>query len=257
LSATVIQLFCAAQKNKHYDLMLSSGVVSLPANFEKINSLPLSQGDVFNGKYYRYIQFYLIPSAEQKKQLIEKGIELLLYLPTNTYIASLKQNVNLNELSAFGIRGVYSIKPEYKLLNELNVAISENNFPGYAVKGNNIGISFTSYGNIPFDEMKSFLKAKGYNITFEDKSMHWFVVWVKKDEILDFVNQAFVCSAELVDDVPQPENNVGRTSHRSNSIATDYSGGRKYNGTGSKLCYKMMVLLGHILIIRADYQISL
>ena len=235
LSATVIQLFCAAQKNEQYDLMLSSGAISLPANFDKINSQALLQGELFNGKYYRYIQFYGIPSAEQKKQLIEKGVDLLLYLPTNTFIASIKQNVNLNALSSFGIRGVYYIKPEYKLLNELNVAINEKNFPGYAIKGNKVGISFTSYANISFDEMKSYLKSNGFNISFEDKTMHWFVVWINKNEILDFVNQPFFCSAELVDDVPQPENNVGRTSHRSNSIATDYSGGRKYNGKGTKI----------------------
>lgn len=250
VSATIIQLFCVAQKNEQYDLMLSNGAISLPANFDRLNSQTLSQGEIFNGNYYRYIQFYGIPSTEQKKQLIAKGIDLLLYLPTNTFIASIKQNVNLNELSAFSIRGVYSIKPEYKLLNELSVAINEKNFPGYAIKVNNVGISFTSYANISFDEMKSYLKANGYKITFEDKTMHWFVVWVNKNEILEFVNQPFVCSAELVDDVPQPENNVGRTSHRSNSIATDYSGGRKYNGTGTKIMLQDDGIIGpHI-----DYQ---
>ena len=147
VSATIIQLFCVAQKSEQYDLLLSNGAISLPANFDRLNSQTLSQGEIFNGNYYRYIQFYGIPSAEQKKQLFEKGVDLLLYLPTNTFIASIKQNVNLNELSAFGIRGVFSIKPEYKLLNELSVAIAEKNFPGYSVKGNNVGVSFTSYDN--------------------------------------------------------------------------------------------------------------
>ncbi len=235
LAAILIQLNCVAQKNTSYDLLLSSGMVQLPSNFDAIKSQQLQANELFNGNYYRYIQFYDIPSTEQKKQLAEKGIDLLLYLPTNTYIASLKQFTTINDLASFGIRGVYTIQPEYKLLNELSIALNEKNFPGYAVKGNNIGISFTSYDNIPFETMKSHLVSKGYKITYEDKSMHWFVVWINKNEILDFVNQPFVCSAELVDDIPQPENNVGRTSHRSNSIATDYSGGRKYNGAGSKV----------------------
>ena len=235
LAAILIQLNCVAQKNNSYDLLLSSGTIELPANFEQVKSQQLQANELFNGSYYRYIQFYDIPSTEQKKQLSEKGIDLLLYLPTNTYIASLKQFTTINDLASFAIRGVYTIQPEYKLLNELSIALNEKNFPGYAVKGNNIGISFTSYDNIPFETMKSHLVSKGYKITYEDKSMHWFVVWINKNEILDFVNQPFVCSAELVDDIPQPENNVGRTSHRSNSIATDYSGGRKYNGAGSKV----------------------
>lgn len=235
LAAILIQLTCAAQKNNPYELKLSSGSVDLVPNFEQAQTQLPQPAELFNGNYYRYIQFLNIPSTEQKKQLAAKGIDLLLYLPTNTFIASLKQGTTTSELAAFGIRGIYSVKPEYKLLNELSIAINEKNFPGYAVKGNNIGISFTSYDNIPFETMKSYLQTNGYKITFEDKSMHWFVVWINKNEILDFVNQPFVCSAELVDDVPQPENNVERTSHRSNTIATDYSGGRKYNGIGSKI----------------------
>ena len=98
VSATIIQLFCVAQKSEQYDLLLSNGAISLPANFDRVNSQTHSQGEIFNGNYYRYIQFYGIPSTEQKKQLIEKGVDLLLYLPTNTFIASIKQNVNFKSI---------------------------------------------------------------------------------------------------------------------------------------------------------------
>ncbi|MBL7920371.1 MAG: S8 family serine peptidase [Bacteroidia bacterium] len=234
-AALQFQFICKAQQQRSYELLLSSGTVELASNFNQVKSQQWQANELFNGSYYRYIQFYDIPSTEQKKQMAEKGIDLLLYLPTNTYIASIKQFANIGSLEGFGIRSIYTIQPTYKLLKELSVAINENNFPGYTVKGNTIGISFTSYSDIPFETLKSFLQSKNYKITYEDKSMHWFVVWVNKNEILDFVNQPFVCSAELVDDIPQPENNVGRTDHRSNSIATDYSGGRKYNGAGSKV----------------------
>ncbi|MDO9001165.1 MAG: S8 family serine peptidase [Bacteroidota bacterium] len=232
-AAILIQLNFIAQKNNSYNLLLSSGTVELQSNFEQVKDIQPLVNEIFSGNYYRYIQFLDIPSTAQKKQLSEKGIDLLLYLPTNTYMASIKRNTNIAELANFGIRGVYSIKPEYKLLNELSIALNEKNFPGYAVKGNNIGISFTSYSNISFDFMKGYLQANGYKISYEDKSMHWFVVWINKNEILDFVNLPFVCSAELVDDTPKLDNNVGRTDHRSNAIATDYSGGRKFNGAGS------------------------
>ncbi len=235
-AALQFQLICLAQQQKsNYELLLSSGTVELFSNFDQVKSQQLQASELFNGSYYKYIQFYNIPSTEQKKQMADMGVDLLLYLPTNTYIASLKQFVNINNLSTFGIRGVYTIQPEYKLLNELSIALKEKNFPGYTVKGNNIGVSFTSYSDIPFETVKSHLQSKGYKITYEDKSMHWFVVWVNKNEILDFVDQPFVCTAELVDDVPQPENNVERTDHRSNAVATDYSGGRKYNGAGTKV----------------------
>lgn len=235
VATLLMQGLAIAQNDGQYKLLLSSGVVSPQANFEQAIAVKPASGELFNGNYYRYIQFYNLPTEEQKLQLANKGITILLYLPTNTYMVAIKANANLNDLNSFGIRGIYAIQPEYKLLKELHVALTEKNFPGYAVKGNNVGISFTAYQNIPHETVKNWLENNGYDISFEEQLTNSFVVWVNKNKILNFVNLPFVCSAELMDDVPQPDNNVGRTSHRSNAISTSYSGGRKYNGSGVKV----------------------
>lgn len=235
VAAIVSQAFCIAQNNSKYDLLLSTGTVALTANFEQAKLMAPKQNEVFKDMYYRYIQFQDIPSQEQKNQLAGKGIKLLMYLPTNTYMVAITEGTNLNVLNTYGVRGIYEIKPEYKLLKELQIALGENNFPGYAVKGNNIGIGFTYYETVSHDDVKNYLENKGYEITYEDKATRWFVAFVRKAELSGFIAQPFVCSAELADDVATPENNVERTSHRSNAIATDYSGGRKYNGSGVKV----------------------
>ncbi|HRD41122.1 MAG TPA: hypothetical protein PLC65_21015, partial [Bacteroidia bacterium] len=102
-----------------------------------------------------------------------KGIKLLMYLPTNTYMAAIKENTSLQTLAGYNIRGIYTIKAEYKLLKELSVAIKENNYPGYAVKGNKIGIGITAYQNISFDDFKQQLISHGYEITFENEPTNW------------------------------------------------------------------------------------
>ncbi|HRD41088.1 MAG TPA: hypothetical protein PLC65_20845, partial [Bacteroidia bacterium] len=234
VAALAAQLFCNAQDGR-YQLMLSSGLVEPTANFEQVKSSVPNKSELFNGNYFRYIQFNSLPTEQQKSELESKGVKLMLYLPTNTFMAAIKENTSLQTLSGYNIRGIYSIKAEYKLLKELSEAIKENNFPGYAVKGNKIGIGITSYQNISFEAFKQQLQSKGYEITYEDKLTNWVVTWVNKNDLLNFINQPFICSAELVDDTPQPDNNVGRTSHRSNSISTSFSGGRKYNGSGVKV----------------------
>jgi subtilisin family serine protease len=242
--------FCFAQNERKYDLLLSSGTVILEPNFEKVKVSPLKKTEMFRGVYYRYIQFNDIPSTEQKERLSNIGIKLLMYLPNNTYISSIAKGTDLNTANSAGIRGIYEIKPHYKLLKELQDAISEKNFPAYALKGNKVGISFTYYEGISHEIIKSHLKAKGYAISFEDKTSRWFVVWVKKTKILNFVSEPYVCSAELVDDVGMPENNVGSTSQRSNVISTDYAGGRKYNGSTVNIALQDDGFIGpHI-----DYQ---
>ncbi len=233
--STISSIFCLAQKNSSFDLILSTGTIKLNPNFNSTFSAKINTNDLFDGNYYRYIQFTSLPSEEDKLNLEKLGIKLLMYLPTNTYMASIKQNCNFNLLNSFSISGVYEIKSEYKLLKELSDALNQNSFPAYAINGEKVGISFTSYSNIAFENIKSYLNNNNITYSYENKIMNWFVVWINKNDILDFVAKPFVCSAELVDDLPKEENNVGRTNHRSNVLFTDYNGGRKFNGAGTKI----------------------
>jgi hypothetical protein len=136
------------------------------------------------------------------------------------------------------------------MLNELLEAIMANNFPQYALNGNRVGVLITYHQTIRHDKMKAHLVSKGYQITAEEPSERSFVVWLKPNTINSFVANAFVSSAELVDDEPQPDNNVGRTNIRSNSLHTDYLNGRKFNGFGVNVGIQDDGIIGpHI-----DYQ---
>jgi len=220
------------QSEKNYDLHLSTGTVTLAPNFEQIRSQAPSKAELFQGTYYRYVQFVDVPSKEQKDALAGSGFKVLMYLPYNTFVVAITKNTNLNSLSSPAIRSIHPIKAEYKMLKELKDAIEENTFPHFTRDGNKIGLGITYYENCNHDQIKSYLRSRGYKITAEDKSARSFVVWVRKSKIEKFVALPFVSSAELVDDEPVPDNNVGRTDIRSNSISTDYSGGRNYNGQG-------------------------
>ena len=220
------------QADNKFDLELSTGTIKLSANFAQVKSTQPAKSEYFQGYYYRYIQFNELPSTEEKEKLASNNIKILMYLPNNTFVASIKKGTNLNSINSPAIRSLHPIKGQFKMLRELQEALGANNFPSFAVKGNKIGIGFTYFENATHEQVKAYIKSKGYLITLEDKNARWFVVWMKKDKISGFVEQPFVASAELVDDEPKPDNNVGRTNIRSNALATDYSGGRKYNGQG-------------------------
>jgi subtilisin family serine protease len=231
----ISSLFCSAQKNANSDLILSTGIIKLSPNFDSKLSSKVEPTEIFDGNYYRYIQFTSLPSENDKVNLEKLGVKLLMYLPYNTYIATIKQDCDFHLLNSFNISGIHEIISEYKLLRELSDALNQNNFPPHTIKGDKVGVSFTSYSNISFESVKSYLISNNINYSYENKFMNWFVVWINKNEVLNFVSKPFVCSAELVDDLPEEENNVGRTNHRSNVLFTDYNGGRKFNGAGIKV----------------------
>jgi hypothetical protein len=247
---SVAMVFCFGQTERKYDLRLSTGTVTLSANFDQARSQKPRKAEIFQGSYYRYIQFATLPSAEQKKDMAARGMNLLMYLPDNTFIASIKKGADLTTLASPPVRSLHPINARHKMLRELQEAIDADNFPAFAVKDNKIGIAFTYYESIAQEKVKSCLRTKGYQVSFEDKAARWFVVWVKKQKVTDFVGQPFVASAELVDDEPVPDNSVGRTDVRSNAISTEYSGGRKFNGLGVDVALQDDGIIGpHI-----DYQ---
>lgn len=61
-----------------------------------------------------FIRFHKIPNAAQQQQLAAKGIELLEFIPGNTYLARIDHPVSAVELSAMGINGIFRVPVEIK-----------------------------------------------------------------------------------------------------------------------------------------------
>ena len=72
-------------------------------------------GQVFEGRLHLLLQFKSIPSVAQKNRLAEKGIELLEYIPENTYLAAVTSSITSRELDQAEIISVFDIQPEYKI----------------------------------------------------------------------------------------------------------------------------------------------
>ena len=79
----------ASTPQKNYDLNLKSGKKTLPENAQAFVLQPdFEASEKVEGKYYRYLQFYKLPSQPLREKIEASGLHLLDYLPHNTYIAS-------------------------------------------------------------------------------------------------------------------------------------------------------------------------
>lgn len=102
-------LSLSALAQSDYRLMLS-GKPEFPAEntTEFIQSDIPSQEEICQGYYYRYIQFYSVPTEQQKELLEQTGIKLLDYIPRNTFWSAIPLNYNKTQLQQFGIRSITS-----------------------------------------------------------------------------------------------------------------------------------------------------
>ena len=89
LSIVLLCVTTMTMAQTDYRLMFLVKAV-LPA--EILNSLKkkkISENDIYNGYYYRIIQFYNIPTAAEKAAIEATGIKLLEYLPKYAFNALL------------------------------------------------------------------------------------------------------------------------------------------------------------------------
>lgn len=189
--------------------------------------------EIVNGRYYREVKFSMLPNGSERKLLQESGVNILYFKEGTTYVASIAQGTIFPLTQCPKLERISFISGQSKMMTELSYANNTKVFPSFATDANGkIGITFEYYSDIELSVILENLKSLNYTVTYSNGNSHRVNTWMDASQINSFCELSFVCFAELVDDIPVPDNNVGRTSHRDNWMAQEYPGGRTYNGTG-------------------------
>ncbi|MEO8766468.1 MAG: S8 family serine peptidase [Ginsengibacter sp.] len=93
------------------------------------------QSSLFDKKYFVVISFDNLPGAGIKKQLAQKGIQLLRYIPSNAYLGVIDEKFTLTSVANAGINGINPLKPQYKIDKAITggAIFSTNNSPVIAI----------------------------------------------------------------------------------------------------------------------------
>lgn len=189
--------------------------------------------EIVNDRYYRYIHFSSIPNYEERMRLENSGVRILFFEHGTTYVASIVSATIFPLANNPKLIGISRISAKTKMLLELSAGLNAGVFPFYAMDANgNVGITFTYYRDVPHELVIAELAARNISVSYANENSHRITAWITPAFIEQFCNLPFVCAAELKDDIPQPDNLPGRTCHRENMLAQEFSWGRQYNGAG-------------------------
>ncbi|HKR05777.1 MAG TPA: S8 family serine peptidase [Bacteroidia bacterium] len=215
----------AQQDNR---IMFHSGAALPAANLEQfISSGQPGTAEVFEGYYYRFIQFNSIPTDVQKNAVSQSGILLLDYIPHNTFMAAIPVNYNYNNLRSYNIRSVTSQHPIQKTNTKL-LGIA----PGYAVKEKGfVDIVVQYQKNISPLAARQAARKSGTILSTSDFN-HTVTMRVPENSIQNISQLPWVFYIDAVAPPSTPDDTKGRSLHRSNVINSDYIMGRHYDGSG-------------------------
>ncbi|RYD90496.1 MAG: peptidase S8, partial [Sphingobacteriales bacterium] len=197
--------------------------------------------------YFRVIQFWQIPTEEEKRRIKSAGILLHQYLPNNAYMASVPVALGSQAFSGLGIRSVFPLSKTQKM----SAALASRDYPAWAVTGTNyIDLVVQYYPTVAPAEAENMLVTRQIRVLRRYDFSRNITLRIPISQIEMLAQIPFISYLEPVDAPADPENMVGRSSHRSNAIATESAMGRKYNGQGVQVALGDDGIIGpHI-----DYQ---
>lgn len=220
----IFSLFTQAQTQ---EVLLKSGSF-FPDEELVLDNFQNNSGSIYYGKYYRFMQFSLLPSTKQKEDMEKLGVSFLNYIPNNTFIVSLDKNISTDVLKDFNIISLLPILSE----NKIHPKLQNGQCPEWALENNNAIIEVLLYKDINITSAYETLNENNYNIKEINSYAHSIIIILPIKEIQIIAGYPFVHFIAPIDPPSIAENKTARTLHRSNIINSEYTNGRHYNGEG-------------------------
>lgn len=221
--------FTQAAESK-YELLFKSGRFIPEANLEATLQNPeIYPDEVFGGVYFRLLQFEEIPGELAKTQLNASGIRLISYFPNYAYMASINRYADLSVLRTYKCRAVLKIDADYKLSNLLK----GSSIPDHArYDDKHVDVTIRYYRGLEAGPVTAALLQRGATLLRRYDYGNWMEVRIEKERIAEFAALSFVAGIEPIAPPSEPDDERGRSLHRSNVINSYTPMGRHYDGTG-------------------------
>lgn len=212
-----------------YSVNFQKGVRNFEVNTQKFDPNTIRNEDVWHTHYYRFVQFYSIPTDSDKSAIEAAGIELLEYIPNYTYIASLPVGITVNTLTALNVRSIHPIETTYKV----GQRIQDEEYPDWSVtKYGTVLLSVALFDDVEYSSALALLEKNGVRTREHLDHVNMVFVEINPSEIDALLALPFVKFVDIVPDPGTPESDDGRNLHRSNAIDGEFAGSRNYDGTG-------------------------
>lgn len=182
------------------------------------------------GYKYVLIQFSILPNANVKKELKANGIELLTYLPKNTYYAKVIAKYTSNRFKQKNIVSVSALRAADKIHKK----VKTYDAPLYAIEDSSYKLMITLYPGINGNTVVKQLQQKGATIISVYNQQH-IALKLKVSLINEVADLPYVQFVDFINAPMEKENLLNKTNHRSNILNTDYGAGRQYDGAGVRI----------------------
>jgi len=214
-----------------YRLMLQSGNKPSKIALEQFSTQKqtLSQARFGSGTYV-ILQFHQIPDVAAKQNIQNKGIVLFDYLPNYAFWAYLPDNVSTETLRGVGVKEIYP----YQASDKISMLFKGKTKALWAIKeSGKFDVYVQLYPNTSIEQAKNIFASYNWIKILNEKAMpSTMELRIPLDKVSQLAQIPVVFFVEPIAPVAELENRESTSNHRINFMNSEYSAGRKYDGTG-------------------------
>ena len=203
-------------------------------NYEPIENISLfdpadiDKNELVSDKFYRFVQFEKALKNEEILELNNKGIQLLSYVPSFTYLVSIPQGIVKSDLEDLNIRSIWNVENKLKISED----IQNRSLPIWSIEGNNALLLIKYYKDIDQDVVIQLLQDKKINVIDFNGINNFLRISIPLDRLEEISELPFLESAEAVLPPDVKDDRRGRSLHRVNKLDPNIVGARNYTGKG-------------------------
>lgn len=200
----------------------------MPENMAHFDWNQMPASSKLKDGYVGWIQFYSTPTQATQDLFKANGMELMEYIPHQTYLFHFPLNTSIDLLVREGVKSITAVPNRAKLSEQLK----SMHFEDWAWDGDQILVIMEYHKPFDLNEVLDDLKPTQSRVieTFEDYNM--IEMAINPSAIDAIAARSYIKFMDLVGAPAVPDDNRGRSLHRASNLDTNMPGGRSYMGRG-------------------------
>ncbi len=158
--------------------------------------------DLVNNFYYRIIEFPTTPSAKDQAVLKSPGIQILEYIPDNSYLVSISTTFNKELLLTTAAETIKKVPAVLKTNNQLK----SWNIPNHAAVGSKAKVAVITMKGLRAKAFQSNLNSLGLTVDNYGGDAKFVYLTLSESEVKSVAQLPWVRYIEIIDEegVPEP-----------------------------------------------------
>lgn len=221
-------VFTFAFAQNPYTIVFQDEVLEMPENIDTFEWNQMPDSAFYRNAVYGWIQFYETPNQATQDLFRANNLELISYIPHQTYLFKFPQNTSISFLQNYGVRSIMPVETRFKLHQNLKNGVIGD----WAMQGDSYLITMIHYPEANTQQVIGELAAYGVFVKERYDNANIIDLVVPSNAVETVAGLPFVQWMEVIVAPATPDSDEGRNIHRANLLDTGIPGGRNYTGVG-------------------------